>query len=152
MAYRYPYDEEEKTYQHPKLRTDRRLWKIIVFGILTLGIYNFFFMTQVANDVNTILSSRHRTPLMPYIIVLILGSATFSIVLDIWMYQLTDRVEDALRMRKLRYDFETGDFWVWFFFGALFLVGPFIYYHKLCRAMNILCADYNERPVIEEVA
>jgi hypothetical protein len=58
-------------------------------------------------------------------------------------------VEEALEKRKIEYDFGTGDFWGWFLFGSFILVGPFVYFHKLYKAMNLLCASYNENPVLE---
>ena len=30
MAYKYPYDYEEKKYEYPKLKTDRKMWKLKV--------------------------------------------------------------------------------------------------------------------------
>jgi hypothetical protein len=61
---------------------------------------------------------------------------------------LTERVEEALSQRGVDYDFSTNDFWNLYFFGGLFIFGHFLaffYYHKLCKAMNLLCADYNEK-------
>ena len=50
----------------------------------------------------------------------------------------------ALEERGIAYDFGTSDFWGWYFLGSLVIVGPFIYFHKLCTAMNLLCEDYNK--------
>lgn len=146
MAYRYPYDEEEKKYEAPKTLTNRRMWKLMLFGFLTLEIYNIIFFYRAAKDMNTVIPSRKRSPLMNYILALFFGLISASLALWAWHYQLADRVEEGLRDRKIRYDFETGDFWSWFFFGSLFLVGPYIYYHKLCKALNLLCQSYNENP------
>ena len=30
-------------------------------------------------------------------------------------------------------------------FGSFILVGEFVYFHKLCTAMNLLCEDYNAK-------
>ena len=56
----------------------------------------------------------------------------------------------ALSDREINYDFGTNDFWLWFVLGSLILVGPFIYFHKLCTAMNLLCKDYNEHQMIKK--
>ena len=34
------------------IQEDRALWKYIVFGFLTCGIYNFYFIYKMAQDVN----------------------------------------------------------------------------------------------------
>jgi hypothetical protein len=74
---------------------------------------------------------------------------TFSIVLLVWHYHIAGRVNEALAKRKISYEFGTDSFWTWYFFGSLILIGPFVYFHKLCKAMNLLCAHYNEKPIIE---
>ena len=84
---------------------------------------------------------------MNYLFAFILSMFTFSIVMLVWHYQIAQRVEEALEARNIDYEFEVSrDFWGWYFFGSYILVGPFIYFHKLCKAMNLLCEDYNENP------
>ncbi len=145
MAYRYPYDYEEKEYEAPKLKTDRSMWKLMLLSLLTLGIYSILFFIPLSFDIDKAApkSDRSRTP--NFLFAYILSLFTFSIVLDIWHYQIASRVEDALFERKIDYEFGTGDFWGWFIFGSLILVGPFVYFHKLCKAMNLLCEDYNNK-------
>lgn len=44
MPYKYAYDEStEKTYQPPKMPTNRKMWKLVLLSIVTLGIYGIFF-------------------------------------------------------------------------------------------------------------
>ncbi|MBQ9087039.1 MAG: hypothetical protein IJY47_07635 [Clostridia bacterium] len=87
---------------------------------------------------------------MNYLFAYLLSLFTLSIFIDIWHYNIADRVEDALEQRKIDYKFGKSDFWLWFLLGSLLLVGLFVYYHKLCRAMNLLCESYNEKPVLTE--
>ena len=39
-----------------KLKTNRRLWKLIVFGIITLGIYNIVAFEEMSGSLNLIAS------------------------------------------------------------------------------------------------
>ena len=39
--------------------------------------------------------------------------------------------------------FSAGSFWGWNVLGSLIVVGPFIYLHKMFKAMNLLAAHYN---------
>lgn len=149
MAYRYSYDEEEKKYQEPKLVTNRNMWKLMILNILTLGIYSIFFFIPFSFDLDKVDPKREREKTMNFFVAYILSLFTFSIVITIWHYHIAKRVEEALAFRKIDYDFSTGDFWKWYFFGSFIIVGPFIYFHKLCSAMNLLCRSYNENPVIE---
>ena len=144
MAYKYSYDDEPK-YTVPKKRTDRNVWKLIIFSIFTLGIYSIFFYIPFSFDLDDIAPKRNGTKTFNYLLALILAYFTWSIVLLIWFYHITTRVEEALEQYKVDYDFGTNDFWFWDILGALILVGPIVYYYKLFKAMNLLCAAYNEQ-------
>ena len=41
--------------------------------------------------------------------------------------------------------FAPGDNYIWLPFGILMSVGPIVYHCKLCKAMNLLCENYNEK-------
>ncbi len=148
-SYVYSYDKEKEA-ERPKLPTNRNMWKFVILTILTLGIYSIIFFIPFSFDLDKVAPKRDRSKTLNYVFAYVLSLFTFALVLDIWHYQVAGRVEDGLARRKIEYNFSRIDFWVWMIVGSLFLVGPFVYYHKLCRAMNLLCADYNERPIIEE--
>ena len=149
MAYKYTYDQEGKEYKPSKLVTNRSMWKLMILNVLTLGIYSIIFFIPFSFDIDKIAPKSDRAKTMNYVFAYLLGMLTFSVVIDIWHYQMSQRVEEALRERKIDYEFGTADFWGWFFFASLIIVGPFVYFHKLCKAMNLLCEDYNNNPVIE---
>ena len=144
MAYRYPYDEEEKEIKQPELQTNRNMWKLMILNILTFGIYSIIFFIPFSFDIDKISPKNDRSKTMNYALAYVVAIFTFAIVLLLWHYQMASRVEEALSKREIDYDFTTNDFWVWFFFGSFILVGPFVYFHKLCKAMNLLCEDYNK--------
>ena len=154
MANYYSYDYEaqqkEKEYKPTKLKTDRKMWKLILFNFLTLGLYSIFFFIPLSFDIDKVAPRRDGGRTMNYLWAYVFSLFTFSIVIDIWHYLLARRIEDALSARKINYDFSTSDFWVWFLLGSFILVGPFVYFHKLCTAMNLLCEDYNANPTIKE--
>ncbi len=149
MAYKYPYDYEDKKYEPPKLQTNRSMWKLFVFNVLTLGIYGIIFFVPLSFDLDAVDPKRERGKTMNYAAAYILSLFTFSIVITVWHYHIASRIEEALARREIDYKFSTGDFWKWYFFGSFILVGRFIYFYKLCKAMNLLCQSYNEKPVLE---
>jgi hypothetical protein len=135
-----------------KLKTDRKAWKYILLNILTLGFYEIFFFMPMTFEVDKIAPKPDRSKTMNFVFAFILALFTFNIVLTVWLYMFTERVEEALAQRGIEYDFSTNDFWNFYFFGGLFVFGNFIaffYFHKLCRAMNLLCADYNEKGTVK---
>ena len=150
MPYVYPYDDDEKRYQAPKLQTNRSLLKLVILSILTLGIYSIVFFYPLSLDLDKVDPKRDREKTMNYLVAYILSFFTVSIVITVWHYHIARRIEEALDYREIDYNFKAGDFWKWYFFGSLILVGPIIYFHKLCTAMNLLCKSYNEKPVLEK--
>ncbi len=150
MAYKYAYDYEEKEYRPAALQTDRQMWKLMILNILTLGIYSVAFFIPLSFDLDKVAPKRDGTKTMNYLYAFILGIFSLSIAITLWHYQIVQRIEEALTRREINYDFSTNDFWGWYFFGSLTIVGPFIYFHKLCKAMNLLCRHYNENPNFEQ--
>jgi hypothetical protein len=144
MAYRYPYHEEAIAYRPQPLRTDRKMWKLMLFHILTFGISSIFFFIPFSYELEKISPAREGHKLINYAIAYLASLFTFSIIMTIWFFELTKRVEAALEERGIADGFGIGDFWCWYCLGSLILVGPFIYFHKLCKAMNLLCEDYNK--------
>ncbi len=147
MAYRYAYDYEEKEYKAPKLETNRSMWKLMLLNILTLGVYSIIFFIPFSFDLDKIAPKSDHSKTMNFLFAYIFSLFTFSIVIVIWHYHIAVRVEEALSERNIDCEFGTKDFWIWYFLGSFILVGPFVYFHKLCKAMNLLCEDYNEKAV-----
>lgn len=145
MPYPYSLDDEIKQYKPTPLQTDRQAWKLILFSILTLGIYSILFFMPFSYDIDKAAPRPDRSRTMSYAFAYILSLFTFSIVLLVWQYQIASRLEEALAEREIEYGFSTSDFWLWQVVGSFFVIGPFVYFHKLCKAMNLLCADYNKR-------
>ena len=128
------------------LKTNRRLVKLILLGILTFGIYPLVVFTGISTGINQIASRYDGRKTMHFCLLnFLVGPVTLGIAALVWHHRLCDRIDDELRRRGLAYRFSTGSFWGWNILGSLILVGPFIYQHKLCKAMNMLCEDYNVR-------
>ena len=147
MAYKYPYDYEEKEKPRAKLPTNRSMWKFMILDILTLGLYSIFFFVSFSLDLEKVTPQGSSKPIS-FVMAWGISICTFRIAIDIWHYQTAVAVSEALKHRNIDFEFGTDDFWKWFIFGSFILVGPFIYFNKLCKAMNLLCEHYNENPVV----
>ena len=81
---------------------------------------------------------------MHYCLVLfLLGPITCSIYLFVWFHQMSERLGSEARARGFATDFGASTFWLWFVLGSLIIVGPWVYVHKLCAAMNAVANSYN---------
>jgi len=128
-----------------QLKTNRGLGKFIGLTIITFGIYSLIFYNNLSNDINTIANRYDNQKTMNGILMLFLSPFTLGILALLWNHKLCDRIGVELGRRGINLDFNSKTYWIWGFVGCLFVVGPLIFLHKLCTAMNQLAADYNAR-------
>lgn len=127
-----------------QLKTNRGLLKFILLSVITLGIYAIVAMSSVSSDVNVICSRYDGKKTMHYCLLFFLvGPITLGIADLVWYHRISNRIGGELQRRGLGYDFGAKDFWLWGILGSLIVVGPFIYTHKLFKAMNTLSENYN---------
>ena len=138
--------EQVNTAPVVQLKTNRGWLKTILLSIITFGIYGLVMYSGISNDINTIASRYDGKKTMHYcLLVFIITPITFGIGAIVWSHKISNRIGKELARRGINYSFGAGTFWGWNVLGALIGVGPFIYLHKLCKAMNQLCADFNEK-------
>ena len=127
-----------------KLKTNRGLIKFFFLSMITCGIYGMMTMSEVTEDINIIAGRYDGRRTMNFCLIAVLFSwLTLGIAPMVWGHRMCDRIGNELARRGIAYRFGTGTFWGWGFFGSLILVGPFVYVHKLLRAMNLLATHYN---------
>ena len=73
----------------------------------------------------------------------IVAPLTLGIGAIVWMHKISARIGGELKRRDVGYGFGAADFWLWGVLGSIIVVGPFIYMHKLLKAMNKLSENYN---------
>ena len=138
--------ENQATVQAPvaQLKTNRGLIKFILLSAITFGIYGLVVMSALSTDINTIASRYDGKKTMHYcLIVFLLTGLTFGIAPIVWYHKLSARMGNELKRRGIAYSFGAGSFWGWNVLGALIGIGPLVYTHKLLKAMNLLCENYN---------
>lgn len=127
-----------------QLKTNRSLLKIILLGIITIGIYPLVIYSGISTDINLIAGRYDGKKTMHFcLLVFLVGPITAEIATLVWFHRISARIGNELTRRGVAYTFSASDFWLWNVLGALIVVGPFIYAHKLCTAMNKLSEHYN---------
>ena len=127
-----------------QLKTNRSMLKLILLGIITFGIYPIIFYSNLSTDINLIASRYDGKKTMHYCLLFFLvAPITLGIGAIVWCHRISARIGNELSRRGIAYSFGAGSFWGWNVLGSLIFVGPFIYLHKLCKAMNLLSADFN---------
>ncbi|MBQ4641134.1 MAG: DUF4234 domain-containing protein [Oscillospiraceae bacterium] len=127
-----------------QLKTKRGLLKFILLSLITFGIYALVFYSKISTDINLIASRYDGKKTMHYcLLIFIVAPITLGIGSIVWIHRISNRIGNELSRRGIDYSFGASDFWLWNVLGSLIFVGPFVYLHKFCKAMNLLCADYN---------
>ena len=156
-----------------QLKTNRSLLRYILLSIVTFGIYHIVFFSRIVDDINTV-ASKHdgkktmhyffifmfyllpflislitlRTSLLPldwWGITIIIYFVVVITVTLVWFHRISNRIGTELKRRGIDYAFGARSFWLWHVLGALIIAGPYVYIHKIARAMNLLARDYNVR-------
>ena len=127
-----------------QLKTNRGLVKYIFLSIITFGIYGLVVMSSVSNDINVIASRYDGKRTMHYcLLFFVISWLTLGIGVIVWYHKISARIGNELNRRNINYSFGAGSYWGWNVLGVLIIVGPFIYIHKLFKAMNLLSENYN---------
>lgn len=127
-----------------QLKTNRGLLKYILLSMITFGIYGIVAMSGISSDINTMASRYDGKKTTHFCLMAFVYSwLTLGIAPIVWYHKLSARIGGELKRRGIPYSFGAGSFWGWNVLGAFIAVGPFIYLHKLMKAMNKLSSHYN---------
>lgn len=128
------------------LRTNRSLAKYFFLSLITFGIYGLVVLCHISEDINIVATPRDGKKTMHYLwIFFILTGLTLGIAPLVWFHRLSNRIGNELVAREIDYHFSAGTYWGWNILGALIIIGPFVYTHKLMKAMNLVNTSYNQR-------
>lgn len=142
-------DQTQQAYQPSQapvgqLKTNRGLLKYILLSIITFGIYGIVLFSSISNDINIIATRYDGKKTMHYcLLAFVVGWLTAGIGFFVWYHKISARIGRELDRRGISYRFGAGTFWGWGFLGTLIVVGPFVFCHKLFKAMNLLSQHYN---------
>ena len=129
-----------------QLKTNSSLLKFILLSLITFGIYGIVVMSSISNDINLIAGRYDGKKTMHFcLLTFVFSWLTFGIAIFVWYHRISARIGKELKRRGIFYSFGAGTYWLWNILGSLIVVGPFIYFHKLFKSMNLLAKDYNEK-------
>lgn len=126
-----------------QLPTRRSLAKMIFLSLITLGIYGVVIWCRISGEMNIVASRHDGKRTVHYMAMNTLTALTLGIYYYVWSHGLCRRLGDELQRRNLDYRIGPKHFWLWNVLGSLILVGPFIYIHKVMKAMNTVNRDFN---------
>ena len=128
-----------------ELPTKRGLGKMFFLGLLTLGIYPVVIWSRIVTELNIAASRYDGKRTVSFFGACMLAPVTLGIYVWVWMHKLCNRIGAELQRRGIDCRFGAKTFWLWGVLGSFIVVGPFIFTHKLMKAMNLINADFNVR-------
>ena len=127
-----------------QLNTTRGLLKYILLSIITCGIYGIVTLSDMSNDINIVASRYDGQKTNNFCLsTFVYAPLTLGIAAYCWNHKFCNRIGAELTRRGYDYKFNASTFWLWGILGSLIVVGPFIYCHKMFKAMNMICQSYN---------
>lgn len=127
-----------------QIREDRSLLSFYLLGLVTCGIYWYYFFYKLAQDTNTVCAGdgEETAGLLKFIL---LSLVTCGIYSYIWYYNLGNRYANNAARYGLNFQENGTTVLLWMLLGSFIVVGPFIAYHILFKNMNALAHAYNNR-------
>ncbi|MBQ9544967.1 MAG: DUF4234 domain-containing protein [Clostridia bacterium] len=129
-----------------QLNTSRGILKFILLTIITFGIYAIVAFSSISESINIAASRYDGKKTMHFcLLMFLIGPITLGIAVFVWFHKISNRIGNECARRGVGYSVSAADFWIFYFLLSFTLVCPFIYLHKLFKATNLICADYNMR-------
>lgn len=115
----------------------------ILLSIITCGIYSYYFIYKLAQDMNVVCEGDgQKTPGLVQFIVL--SFITCGIYSWFYYYGLGNRMAENAPRYGLSFSENGTTVLIWLIFGALICgIGPFVAMHILIKNMNSLAHAYN---------
>ena len=127
------------------LKTDRNLITVILFSLITAGIYGLYFIHQTAHDINIACKEdgKETSGALGFTILSLITGGLYSII---WSFNINNRLYRNAYRYNLTFKENGTTVVLWYVFGSLlFFVGPFVALYILIKNLNKICIEYNEK-------
>lgn len=126
------------------LPTDRSLLTYILLSIITCGIYNYYYVHRLSEDLNVACDGDgDNTPgVVSFILLSIVTCGIYSLI---WYYKLGNRLQINARRYGMEFSENGTSILLWTFLGAwLCGAGYFIAMNIIIKNTNLICKAYND--------
>ena len=122
-----------------ELKTNRGLFKYLVFSFLTLGIYPLYLIHAAAVETNKTCKEdgKKTAGLLLYFLFTLLTLGIYGLV---WNFKLVERWAKFMRNRNKSPRLDGGKYLLWLILGAMIGIGPIVAQYLYLHAWN----DVNE--------
>ena len=125
------------------LKTNRGFWKYFFFSLITLGIYNLYYIHKIAQEANLDDEKGKKVGgLIFYIIFTFLTAGIYSLY---WNYKVCEKFADTVRSAGKTPRITGGAWLLWTLIGSMIIVGPLVALVKQIHIWNDANEIYNSR-------
>ncbi len=129
------------------IKTNRNILLYIVLSIITLGIYSYYFVYKLAQDIN-IMCANDGEKTGGLVAFILLSFVTCGIYEVYWMYKIANRLYNNAPSYGLRFNENGTTILLWYVVGLLLcFLGPIIAMYFIVRNTNAMASAYNARYV-----
>ena len=125
------------------LKTTRGFWKWFFLSLVTLGIYDFYFIHKMAKEAN--LADPNGKKVGGLVFYIFITLITFGIYSFYWNYKVCEKFGANVRSAGQTPRITGGAWLLWEIFGALIIVGPIVALVKQIHLWNDSNKIYNSR-------
>lgn len=127
-----------------RLQTDRSLLVYILLSLLTCGIYSWYFIYRLAQDVN-VACEGDGSSTSGLAVFLLLSLITCGIYPIFWWYSLANRLAANAPRYGLHFQENGTTVLLWYVFGVLICgIGPYVAAYIVIKNTNTICLAYNQ--------
>ena len=126
-----------------KMVSNRALWKMILLGLITLGIYPVIAKDKMIHELNIAAFKHDGLITLSPVALTPLFALTFFIYYFVYNHQYVARLRTELRYRGIFYSVGPAHFWLLNVLFGFTIVCPLIYSHKVIKAHNLINDHYN---------
>lgn len=125
------------------VRSNRSLVAYIVLGLLTCGIYWWYFIYSIAQDMNKMCAADGSKTggLAAYILLSVITCGIYSYW---WQYRIADRLQANAPRYGLHFSESGMTVFLWDILGEFLCgIGPFVAMHIIIKNTNAMASAYN---------
>ena len=125
------------------LKTNRGFIKFFLLSLITLGIYELFFIHDMAKEANIVDEKGKKVGGL--IALILLSAITLGIYAFIWNYRVCEKFAASVRESGNEPKFDGGKWLLWTLVGSFIAIGPLVAMVKQIHLWNDANAAYNSR-------
>lgn len=126
------------------IKDDMSLLKYVALSIVTLNIYQFYFIYKVAKDLNY-MCRKDGSKTLGLFVTLLLGIITGGVFFIVWYIISLNRMNSYLRANNQDTEITELPYALWLTLGTFIIVGPFIATHKYLQTLNKCASISNNK-------